>query len=140
MRLYRKHFATSLYLISFSFRTERERIDQTCLNVSTVLTTWPPPPPPPPPTHKHALMCIQLYLHLLSAYFAKNIVCALELGHFWDSIDISLLTPETAPPPLATHCIISSFMQKNNIFNISIIFIPNKNVFWSEAQERHWVS
>ena len=48
---------------------------------------------------KFAFKC---WKHFLIAHFAKNIVCAKELGRFWESTDISVLTPKTAPQPLAT--------------------------------------
>ena len=50
---------------------------------------------------RHATNVLRWFI--FSAYFAKNIVDAMELGRFWGLTDISVPAQKTEPQLLATH-------------------------------------
>ena len=54
----------------------------------------------------HLKAAFRCWKHLLSAYFAKNIVCATEFGRFWNSTAISVfVSTSDVPSPRLRLCL-----------------------------------
>ena len=103
--------------------------------IPPVLRPWTPPPPVNPfhhiSYHIYQYYCYNMFLshrvvighskYFFRMYFAKNIVCAMEVGHFGTRPMYSVLGPKDLSYLLGTQYTISNFMLaffENHLFLI----------------------